>query len=132
MSDEAKLSIQKLENAFSRLKEAVNDSRGEIARDVSIIRFEFTTELFWKCLEIVLANEGIICSTPRSCIKESARREMLDSSEIFLEILEDRNKAAHTYIEEIALQVFNNIKSKYLKVFETHIPLLKTRLSNPI
>ncbi len=125
MRDEDELSIQNLEKALSRLKEAVNDPGGEIARDASIIRFEIMAELFWKTLKIVLAKEGIICSTPRSCIKEGARREILDPAEIFLEILEDRNKTFHIYKEEIAIQAFNNIKSKYLSAFETHIPRLK-------
>jgi hypothetical protein len=35
---------------------------------------------------------------------------------IWLKILEDRNKTSHTYEEESAIEIFNNIKNEYIYI----------------
>lgn len=46
----------------------------ELDRDGVIKRFEFTFELFWKTIKMLLEYEGFDCAGPRSCIKEGAPR----------------------------------------------------------
>jgi nucleotidyltransferase substrate binding protein (TIGR01987 family) len=50
------------------------------------------------------------CKSPRSCIKEAYRHGFLDDGEIFLDMLDDRNRTSHTYIEQVSIQIFNRIK----------------------
>ena len=63
--------------ALGRLKEAYQkalDRKQEdypFFRDSAIQRFEFTVEIFWKCLKAYLKErEGIDCRSPKSCIRE--------------------------------------------------------------
>ncbi|MCS7244426.1 MAG: nucleotidyltransferase substrate binding protein [Candidatus Calescibacterium sp.] len=54
--------LSKLKRAYYKLKEAVNsDIKSELERDGVIQRFEFTFDIFWKTLKIILRYKGIEC-----------------------------------------------------------------------
>ncbi|MDI6765807.1 MAG: nucleotidyltransferase substrate binding protein [Bacteroidota bacterium] len=40
-------------------------------RDSAIKRFEFTVELAWKSLQMVLREEGIPCRSPKECLRKA-------------------------------------------------------------
>jgi nucleotidyltransferase substrate binding protein (TIGR01987 family) len=93
--------IESFEKAYIKLREAVyksyynrNNSDYEFFRDSAIQRFEISVESFWKCIKIFLKEqEGIICNSPKSCIREmfSSRYITLDEAEQFMEMIDDRN-----------------------------------------
>ena len=70
MNEEVNYSIEKLNNAFNKLKEGVELSSTELEKDGVIQRFEFTFELLWKRLKIYLNYKGILAKTPRDCFQE--------------------------------------------------------------
>lgn len=105
------------ERALQRLGEAVDDAESELEIDGVIQRFEFTFELFWKVLKTHLEREGILCQSPRACLKEAFRLNLVDDEEIALRMLEDRNDTMHLYDEEASRAVYNRIKSLYLVLF---------------
>lgn len=111
---EIEISINNFSDAVSRLEEGVQNAEDELSRDGVIQRFEFTFELFWKTLKLVLNFEGIACKTPRSCIKEAFRNEMFVESEIYLDMLDDRNSSSHIYDESTSIEIFKRIKTAYL------------------
>jgi len=123
--DEVNYSLERLKNAFLRLKESTNVVIDDLDRDGVIQRFEFTFELFWKTVMVLLRHEGFDCVGPRSCIKEGARRGFLDNGEMILDMLEDRNKASHIYDETTAIEIFERIKDKYVKVIDENITLFE-------
>ena len=102
MKEEVELSLKKLKDAYSRLRESVEIASGELERDGVIQRFEFTFELLWKTLRLFLEEEGIICSTPKECMKEAFRINWLNDEDIFLNMLKDRNKTSHIYDKSMA------------------------------
>ena len=51
---------QSFSQALKKLKEAIALPESEIVRDGSIQRFEFTFELAWKLMKIILAFNGEI------------------------------------------------------------------------
>jgi nucleotidyltransferase substrate binding protein (TIGR01987 family) len=125
MANEKDYSLKKLKKAFLRLRESTEKAVDELDRDGVIQRFEFTFELFWKAIKIVLGHEGFECAGPRSCIKEGARRGFLSDAEMILDMLEDRNKASHVYDESTAEEIFERVKEQYVPLIEKNIKLFE-------
>jgi len=90
--------------------------------------FEFTFELLWKTLKIILEYKGIEVRSPRSAIKEAFKAGLIEDDEILLDMLEDRNLSSHIYSEEIAEQIFKRIEKAYVPAMEKLLAILKERL----
>lgn len=130
MKADVDYALGKLKTAFTRLKEAVERTLDDLDRDGVIQRFEFTFELFWKTLKLLLEYEGFSgCSGPRSCIKEGARRGFLENGELLLDMLEDRNKTTHIYDEKTSGEIFERIRERYIIALENNIKLFDKYLS---
>ena len=99
--------IKNLKKANKRLKEAVELSPTRIHKDATIQRFEFTFELAWKTIQEYIRDQGFNCISPKNCIREGARLEIIDGVEKWFEFLDNRNLIAHTYNEEIADKIYN-------------------------
>ncbi|NPA11621.1 MAG: nucleotidyltransferase [Epsilonproteobacteria bacterium] len=115
MKSQAILKIKNFEKALSRLEEGVNEAKNDLDKDGVIQRFEFTIELLWKALRAVLLYQGIECYSPRSCIKEAFKANIIDDDELILDMLEDRNISSHAYDEDKSLELFERIKNVYLE-----------------
>lgn len=120
--------LKKLKTAFLRLKESTEKAVDDLDRDGVIQRFEFTFELFWKTVKILMEYEGFECAGPRSCIKEGARRGLLTEAELVLDMLEDRNKTSHIYDESTVKEIFERIKGQYTALIEKNIKLFEDYL----
>jgi len=123
METEPNYSLNKLKRAFHKLNESIDNVVDDLDRDGVIQRFEFTFELFWKTIMVLLRHEGFDCAGPRSCLKEGARRGFIDNGEMLLDMLEDRNKASHIYDESTAIEIFDRIKDEYVKIMADNIKL---------
>ncbi|GAB6072747.1 hypothetical protein JCM14244_11240 [Venenivibrio stagnispumantis] len=108
------LKIYKFEKALERLKEAVEIAEDELDKDGVIQRFEFTIELLWKTLKAILEYKGIECYSPRNCIKEAFKANIINDDEIMLDMIEDRNLSSHIYDENVSNEIFERIKNIYL------------------
>lgn len=125
--------IEQLEKAFENLKiiiNAYNNEKDSVIkdglRDGIIQRFEFCTELSWKLMKKYLDENLIIEQySPRSIIKESYKQRLIDDGEVWLDILEDRNLTSHTYDENAANRIKDNIINNYVDVFEKFIKRIK-------
>ena len=115
---EVLLKIEKFNQAVERLKEAVQTAKSQLEKDGTIQRFEFTVELFWKTLKAILSYQGIECYSPRDCIKKAYRYGIIDDDEILLDMLEDRNLSSHIYSQTTAEEIFERIKTIYIKFSE--------------
>lgn len=98
--------IKDLKKANQRLKEAVCLRPTRIHKDATIQRFEFTFELAWKVIQVYVTDQGFDCNSPKSCVREGARLEIIDNPEIWFEYLKSRNLIAHTYKEKIADKIY--------------------------
>lgn len=97
--------LKTFEKALVTLEDILNEPHSTIVRDATIQRFEYTTEAAWKALRhYLLEQEGVECNTPKSCIRAAFQSNLLseEETEIFLKMIDDRNKTSHTYIEKIA------------------------------
>ncbi len=109
------LKISNFERALDRLIEAVEQAKDELDKDGVIQRFEFTFELLWKTLKSILEYNGIECYSPRNCIKEAFKSNLIDDDEIILDMLEDRNLSSHIYNQKTSEEIFNRIKDVYVE-----------------
>lgn len=125
--------IEQLEKAFENLKiiiDAYEKEKDKIIkdglRDSIIQRFEFVTELSWKLMKKYL-DENLVLEvySPRSVIKESYKQDLIENGELWLDILEDRNLTSHTYDENTANRIKDNIVNKYVLEFEKFIKRIK-------
>ena len=125
--------IDNFTDAVSRLKEAIELSRGNpLGIDALIKRFEFTFEMTWKCMRAVLEYEGVSCKTPRECFKKSYEYDYFDEEQIWLNILEDRNLISHIYDQKEAELLCEKIKDVYFIEFEKLRKAMEKRVKNGI
>ena len=118
-----------LGKAINRLKEVTEHpelTKNDYMRDAAIQRFEFTVELFWKVLKKILQYEQVETTTPRDTLSKAYQYKFIDSEDVWLTILNDRNNTSHAYNEEKAKQIFQHIQS-YLPVFVATYKTLKDK-----
>lgn len=82
--------------------------------------FEITFEQSWKLMKYVLGQSGYSESatgSPRMIIKTAYGASMIDDSEAWLKLLDDRNNVVHSYNENVALDIIKNTRDIYIKLF---------------
>ena len=90
--------------------------------------FEYTFELAWKTLKDYLETNNVETQFPRDVIKKSFQYNILDSGDIWIDMLEKRNLMAHTYDETNAKIAYNLI----LKNFYPQLALFYASLAQHI
>ena len=126
MKDEDIRWIQRFDNykkALKQLRNAVKlaDERklSELEKQGLIQAFEFTHELSWKTLKDFLSEKGnkeIYGS--KDTVREAFKYNLIDSGDIWMDMIKSRNRTSHTYEEEVANEIVDLITQKYLKEFE--------------
>ncbi|MCM2353952.1 MAG: nucleotidyltransferase substrate binding protein [Pseudobdellovibrio sp.] len=79
----------------------------EALRDACIRRFEFCVELSWKVSLKVL---GLEISAPRPAIRDMARSDLIDDTQIWFDFLSARNESSYAYQEEVAQAIFKEVE----------------------
>ncbi len=120
------------DHALERLKEVLNEDpkKTSIVVDATIKRFEFTFELSWKLLQVVLAFEAIDVQTPRAIIKEAFQKGLIQNGDEWIQMLEDRNKTSHIYDEIQANAIYQKIKNKYCSLLDALRVHIKAMIQN--
>jgi nucleotidyltransferase substrate binding protein (TIGR01987 family) len=112
-------SIESLGHALDRFGEALaHPDPDEIVMDGTIQRFEFTFELFWKTLRRFLQREGIDTASPKNTLRHAYRRGLLDREQLWLDMLEDRNRSSHVYNAEMAQEIYGRLRLHYRELRE--------------
>ncbi|MBI5447140.1 MAG: nucleotidyltransferase substrate binding protein [Gammaproteobacteria bacterium] len=115
-----------LKRALLKLEEMINEpvdkKRAQI--DSSIQRFEFTFELFWKTLRLLLEEQGQQAAFPKEVLKFAYQGKLIHHQQRWLDMLKDRNETSHVYDESIADQIYHRIKEQYFKeLWDTYMKL---------
>lgn len=120
-----------LKKVLQKLKESVSRDykKDDIVLDATIQRFEFTFGISWKLMKIYLEYNGNLeTKNPRKAIKESFKEGLIEDGDIWIRMLQDRNKTSHTYDEETAIEIFNNVKEKYFYSIEELIESIEKEI----
>jgi len=100
--DTYKLLLIKLQEAYSHQAKALRV-------DATIKRFCYTYDLCCKILKKLLFAHGIDTGSPREAIKAAFKENWINDEAIWIQMLKDRNITSHTYHEETANQVYQDI-----------------------
>ncbi len=123
--------FQNYSNAFKHLKVAIIEvsNPSDLEKEGTIQRFEFTHELAWKVMKDYLEFEGISgIIGSRSATREAFNKGLISDGQIWMNMIESRNKTVHTYIENILEKEYNLIRNQYFQLFEDFLNKMKTYL----
>ncbi|SNR97585.1 nucleotidyltransferase substrate binding protein, HI0074 family [Belliella buryatensis] len=126
---------QRFENyqkAFSQLKAAIEDNGVnpiDIIKEGILQRFEFTHELAWKVMKDYLEFEGIQNITgSRSATREAFNIGLIQKGQIWMDMIESRNKTVHTYNQDVLIVEFKKVVEDYFVLFEAFEEKMKSLL----
>lgn len=120
------------EKAFAQLSDAIKlhgNNPISIIKEGVIQRFEFTHELAWKIMKDYLEYEGIQNITgSRSAVKEAYNKGLIAQGQVWMDMIESRNKTFHTYDEAILDSEFMKILTDYHPAFQLFYTKMKSLL----
>lgn len=131
MSDR-RAKLANFNKAMDRLREGSlkMDVLDDLARDGLIQRFEFTFELAWKTLKSCFEEEGLMgLNSPKTVLREAFAAGLIQTEEVWLAMLEDRNSTAHIYSEALANKICQRIQERYIDCFAELAEKLRARIS---
>lgn len=103
--------------AFGRLTDAIETLQeypDNLLMQAGLIQtYEYTLELAWKTLKCYLEMEGFKIQTPRKAIRQAFQCGYIQEGKLWLKALNDRNLTTHSYDEEVAHEVVEDIQSTY-------------------
>lgn len=102
------------------LSEAVVLKEATIIQQAGTIQFfEMSFELAWKTLKDYLQDQGFIdIKSPKAAIKKAFEISLIEDGHLWLEALENRNLATHTYDEKKAKIIYELICNSYFPMLE--------------
>ncbi|TCO06910.1 nucleotidyltransferase substrate binding protein [Natronoflexus pectinivorans] len=111
--------FENFEKAFRQLNASLRISDPNETELAGIIQFyEITLELAWKTLKDFLVLEGFDVKSPREAIKTAFQNGYISKGEIWIDALDSRNLSVHTYDEEMANQLTENIRNVYYPILD--------------
>jgi nucleotidyltransferase substrate binding protein (TIGR01987 family) len=120
------------EKALQQLTDAVTQygkNPINIIKEGIIQRFEFTHELAWKLMKDYLEYEGFQnINGSRSATKEAFNKGLLEQGQVWMDMIESRNKTVHVYDEAILDAEFIKIEELYYPLFHKFYTKMKTLL----
>ena len=116
-----KLSLQtgQLKKSIGRLNEVLALPKTDIIRDSAIQRFEFCLDLAWKSLQTYLKEQkGIVVNSPKDTFREASQNQLISFSDNWIKLVDLRNETVHTYDEETAEKVYQELPSTLVHLQE--------------
>ena len=80
--------------------------------------FEYTYELAWTTIKDFYESQGETdMQGSRDAFQLAFKRGLTKDGDVWMQMLKDRNRTSHSYNEEIAEEIANNILNKYYHSF---------------
>lgn len=108
--------------ARSRLEAAVQLAAtrelSELERQGLIQAFEFVFELAWNVMKDYFLFQGNPEITgSRDAIRTAYRQGLIDDGEGWMDMIQSRNRTAHTYNESVANEIADKVQNRYHALF---------------
>lgn len=115
--------VENLRKAVKNLHEIYNyqEPYDVVTQTGMVSLFEIAFEQSWKAMKACLEYSGYgeaKTGSPRSIIKLAYSAGMVQDEEVWLSALSARNNIAHTYNDELALEIITSSKEKYVSMFD--------------
>jgi nucleotidyltransferase substrate binding protein (TIGR01987 family) len=109
--------------AFSQLAAACELAEQRDLSDLEqqglIQAFEFTHELAWKTLKDFLEDHGATgIYGSKDATREAFAKDLIENGEIWMEMIQSRNRTTHTYDETTAEEIAVAITFNYYPAFQ--------------
>jgi len=117
--------------AFKHFENAVlnTENPSDLEKEGTIQRFEFTHELSWKLMKDFLEDKGIIgIIGSKDAVKYAFQNGIISNGQIWMDMIESRNKTLHTYLAVILTEEYTLITQKYYPLFAEFLNKMKTYL----
>ena len=77
--------------------------------------FEFTFELAWNLMKDYLHDNGIFDIVgSKGAIRSAFKNGVIENGAVWMDMIERRNETSHTYEEEIAIKVVDDVSNAYI------------------
>ncbi|HVJ48455.1 HI0074 family nucleotidyltransferase substrate-binding subunit [Desulfitobacterium sp.] len=74
-------------------------------------------------------DEGLTgLNSPKTVLREAYAAQLIQDDKLWLDMLSDRNSAAHIYSEQLAIEICSNIQEKYVNALGELLKQIKVRL----
>ncbi|MBP7511618.1 MAG: nucleotidyltransferase substrate binding protein [Bacteroidia bacterium] len=123
--------LLKLEQALDYIKKAYLESTSdelspehldivldEMLKEGLIQRFEYTHELAWNVMKDYAEYQGNNnVGGSRDATREALQLKIIENGEIWMDMIQSRNKTTHTYNEATANEIYTKIIDQYFPLF---------------
>ncbi len=122
--------FQNFEKMLGFLENAMKIKEPDMVQKAGLIQFfEISFELSWNVMKEYLEAQGIMgMRSPRDTIKKAFEVELITDGHTWLQTLQNRNLTSHTYNEEMAEEVVQEIETVYYPILQNLYERLKTEL----
>lgn len=106
-------------NQLNRAVDLANERQlTELERQGLIQSFEFTHELAWSVMKDYFYYQGNSeIRGSRDATREAFKFDLISNGEVWMDMIISRNKTSHTYDEETAIEITENIIKDYTSLF---------------
>lgn len=103
--------VDDLSTALGQLHSALAEpAKLDLIKAGCIQYFEFCFELAWKACKVMSAEQGLPdCLSPKACLRQAFTQGWIDDEASWLEMLDARNRMAHTYDARKALAIYESL-----------------------
>jgi len=122
--------FQNFEKSLNYLQEGIKIKNRDIIQKAGLIQFfEISIELSWNLLKDFLEEQGFHdLKSPRDSIKKAFEVALIQNGHIWLQALNNRNMTSHTYDEEMADKVVEEIIHVYYPLLQQLYDRLKSEI----
>ena len=100
------------------MKENLGHILNDLIKQGLIQSFEYTHELAWKVMKDFLQDVGEVkMYGSKDATMEAFAAELILDGDVWMGMIESRNKTSHTYNEETANEIFTKIMNEYHPAF---------------
>jgi nucleotidyltransferase substrate binding protein (TIGR01987 family) len=90
----------------------------ELIKEGLIQRFEYTHELAWNVMkDYALFQGNSTIGGSRDATREAYKLQIIENADVWMDMIQSRNKTYHTYNEEIANEIYDKIIHEYSQLF---------------
>ncbi|NCD42764.1 MAG: nucleotidyltransferase [Bacteroidia bacterium] len=117
--------IQRFDNyskALQQLRAAVELAEkrdlSDLERQGLVQAFEFTHELAWNVIKDFYEYQGTTgLQGSRDAVRLAFKRGLIDAGDVWMDMIESRNRTSHTYDEKTAQEIMGDVRYIYYPEF---------------
>jgi nucleotidyltransferase substrate binding protein (TIGR01987 family) len=120
--------------AFAQLKKFIDKGDLSDLEEQGLIKaFEYTYELAWNTMKDYLKYQGSEnnITGSRDAFREAFKAGLISNGELWMDMLQSRNKTSHSYNEETADEIVEYIFSTYYELFVEFEATMENLRSGP-